>query len=208
MTRVPHKAFNYNEHRGGTAMRFDHFQLQVPDVDAAWRNYAAMGFRTSEYIRTPDGRAFAIFLHRKDASWDFVIVANTGPRLHHVGFITASLTKIFDAGDVAGRSGLGRIAEYGPGTHPGGHGRFVYFRDPDGHRVELVLAPPHHRMDMDSHVPVDFSTVPGAEWHFPAQEKWWAEATEFSATKAKAPDEPFSYRTLEGFLSQQKAAAR
>ena len=208
MTRLPSRAYDYNDHRGGTALRTDHVQLHMADVGRAWDVYAALGFRASEYQRAQDGRIKGVWLHRKDSSWDFVLLENRGPRLHHIGFICPSLQNLFDACDMAGRLGYGRIAERGPGTHLGGHGRFVYFRDPDGHRVELVLPPPHHRMDLESEVAEEIGQAPLPDWCLPPQESWWNDATEFAGLPPIAPQTDPGYLTLETYLDGRRQASR
>ena len=41
--------------------------------------------------------------------------------------------------DCAGNLGFGDSLEHGPGRHGHGHSYYVYLRDPDGHRLELLL---------------------------------------------------------------------
>lgn len=135
-------------HKGGCALRFDHTQLGVPDVLKVCTFYMSIGFMASDYAETPAGDLVAVFLRRKNNPHDLVFGSRKGPQLHHFAYITET-QNLMRAGDVASNLGFGKNVEYGPSRHGQDHASFVYFRDPDGHRVEL-LSHPIQMMDRDS----------------------------------------------------------
>jgi catechol 2,3-dioxygenase len=138
MPAVPRMITRFSAHKGGGAQRLDHFQILTPQVRAACEFYMAAGFRLSEYI-SPAGSSdlFGVFLQRKGNPHDVVFFNGAGPRLHHVAFLAPETHHLLHACDVAGELGFGHEVERGPGRHGPGHAMFVYFRDPDGHRIEL-----------------------------------------------------------------------
>ena len=206
MKRFPRMATKFAEHRGGAGLRFDHYQFHMTDVAAAWSFYTTLGFRTSDYILGDDERPVGIFLHREDIPWDIVIMENVGPRLHHFAYVVASVQDMYRACDLAGQYGYGRQVERGPGTHPGGHGRYVYFRDPDGHRAEIILDAPHHMTDMENEPVRLMPTRGGAEWGLAARRAWYEEATRFAEVGPLAPARPPTPLTLEDYLAAARTA--
>jgi catechol 2,3-dioxygenase len=133
----PGQITNFIAHKGGCAQRIDHYQLLVPDPLKACAFYTGLGFMLTEYIASDDEHVRGVFLQRKGNPHDIVFFAGTGPRLHHFAFLTPEVHHLLRACDIAGSLGYGRDVERGPGRHGPGHALFVYFRDPDGHRVEL-----------------------------------------------------------------------
>jgi len=168
-------------HHGARAQRLDHYQVLVPDVYATARFYSSMGFRVSDYgrhVRT--GKIAGIFMHRKDNPWDIVFMERPGPRFHHVGYIIESLNDVIHACDVAGNLGLADCVEHGPGRHGHMHSYFIYMRDPDGHRVELLL-PAIQIIDIEDS-PEEFAVGPGVNpnlWGFLPPPSWVNEASAF-----------------------------
>ena len=79
------------------------------------------------------------FLHRKNNPWDIVFLTRSGPRFHHGGYVVEAFEDIVRACDVAGNLGFGDRIEHGPGRHGHQHSYYLYIRDPDGHRTELLL---------------------------------------------------------------------
>ena len=140
METRPRLHHSFHAHRGGAARRFDHYQVFVPDVAAAAVLYLSLGFAVADYAFTPDGRVVGAFLHRKNNPHDIVLIEGTGPAVQHFAYVTdhANLMRTADA---AASLGLGHCVEWGPGTHGQGHASFLYLRDPDGHRVELLSHP-------------------------------------------------------------------
>jgi catechol 2,3-dioxygenase len=147
-----------------------------------------------------------VFLQRKGNPHDIVFFKDAGPRLHHVAFTSPETYNILHACDVAGTLGFGAGVERGPGRHGPGHAMFVYFRDPDGHRVELFNT---HYQAMDLEVePVRWDPTDAKRmtpWGLPAQRKWFTQATPFAGVAQSAPAGAPNPMTLERFLSEQRS---
>ena len=139
METRPRMLMQFEAHHGGCPLRLDHVQVLVPDVAAQMRFYMAAGFRLSEYIVSDDeAELLFAFLQRKGNPHDIVFARGEGPRLHHVAFMVPEVHHLMFVCDLCARNGFGAAVEYGPGRHYGpGYARFVYLRDPDGHRIEL-----------------------------------------------------------------------
>jgi catechol 2,3-dioxygenase len=189
-------------HRGAAAARIDHVQAHVRDIVAAAALYAELGFRVSEYASadgTADTAFRSIFLARKGNANDIVLSANLGPRCHHIAYVvhdaSTTLLKVCDL--AAGRGGREQL-EWGPNRHGLGYEQFLYLRDPDGHRVEL-LSHPYQLIDLDDE-PFGWSTsdanVPNL-WGPPAPESWFKIATPFDRIAPEPPEsEPGSAGAL------------
>ena len=82
---------------------------------------------------------------------------------------------------------------------------FVYFRDPDGHRVELFNT--HYQvMDLENE-PVGWDPSDhniSFPWGLPAQRKWFEQATNFVGTPVSEPERKPNPMTLETYLSKQQ----
>jgi len=196
-----------DQHRAGGALRFDHFQILVPDVQAACDFYTTLGFRTSDYVEDETGGLLSAFMHRKDVPWDLVFFSGKGPAMHHFGYVTPNAQDMFRACDIAGLRGYGSAVERGPGRHAMGHVQFVYFRDPDGHRSELLLEAPHYMSDLENEpVRWDAAGVNAKGWGLPAQASWFFETSLFPNTTSKAPPVRRTVMTLESFLQARERA--
>ncbi|MBI1218582.1 MAG: 3,4-dihydroxyphenylacetate 2,3-dioxygenase [Rhodobacteraceae bacterium] len=128
------------DQRGAPALRFDHTQVCVTDVLSACRFYSALGFAVSDYSFTPKQELVSAFMHCKDNPHDIVLASRAGPRLHHFGYVVDPQA-LLRVGDMAANLGMRRQVEYGPSRHGQDHASFVYLRDPDGHRIELLTHP-------------------------------------------------------------------
>lgn len=207
MPAMPRKITAFSEHRGGCALRLDHYQVLTTDVAKAANFYMEAGFRLTEYIApkgTHDLRG--VFLQRKGNPHDIVFFNGTGPRLHHFAFLAAEGQQLLKACDVAGELGYGSTVERGPGRHGPGHAMYVYFRDPDGHRVELFNT--HYQvMDIENEPvawdPTDHNV--SFPWGFPARAAWFQEATNFAGTATSEPAVKPTPMTLEKYLSKPNA---
>jgi len=105
-------------HRGGRALRMDHYQVLVPDVLTAAKFYMDLGFRISDYLVIPGADVvIGTFLYRKNNPWDIVFLHRSGPRFHHCGYVVESLYDIIRGLDTAGNIGFGECIEHGPGRH-------------------------------------------------------------------------------------------
>lgn len=180
-------------HRGGVGLRFDHTQVNVPDVRKAAEFYASFGFLISDYAYTPKGDMVAAFMRRKNNPHDIVFGSRPGPRLHHFAYV-ADANNLMRAGDAAASLGFGRQVEFGPSRHGQDHAPFIYLRDPDGHRVEL-LGHPIQLMDLDS-VPIGRDITRREEfapWGQIAPAAWLADASLFSGEEVQEPVVPRSW---------------
>jgi len=207
MPVMPRMITKFSHHRGGSALRLDHYQIHTPEVRKAAEFYMAAGFRLSEYI-APAGThdLKGVFLQRKGNPHDIVFFYGPGPRLHHFAFLAAEVHNLLRACDIAGELGYGAEVERGPGRHGPGHAMFVYFRDPDGHRVELFNT--HYQvMDIENEPvgwdPSDHNV--SFPWGMPARRSWYEEATLVAGTPVKEPEPKPNPLCLERYLAESKA---
>ena len=207
----PRTQTKVNTHKGAAALRMDHYQVLAPDVAQAAKFYLDLGFRTSDYMCVGEDKIVGIFMYRKDNPHDMVFLQRSGPRFHHYGYMVQEMHQIVRALDIAGNLGFGGNLEHGPGRHGGGHSYYVYLRDPDGHRIELLL-PATQIIDIDDE-PMRYDVTPGRNtnlWGLPPPRSWFDETTPLAGAKITRPvveGEPFS---LEKFLfskAPQAAAA-
>ena len=203
MTVVPRPLTQFHLHKGGSALRLDHYQILVPDVGKACEFYMSAGFWLTEYLSPGNsGELVGVFLARKGNPHDIVFFKEKGPRLHHAAFAAPETFHIMRACDCAGALGFGKCVERGPGRHGPGHALYVYLRDPDGHRVEIFNT---HYQAMDLEVPpvrwdpADPSRV--NPWGLPAQRKWYQEATPFADVNLNEPAVRPNPVTLERYLA-------
>jgi catechol 2,3-dioxygenase len=187
-------------HHGAGALRYDHVQCLVPDVPAAGSFYTEIGFRISDFFvdRPEDVDPLGLFMFRKNNPHDLVLLSRPGPQMHHFGYIVSDVHKLFVALDVAGAVGFASNLERGPGRHGQGHSFYVYFRDPDGHRVE-ILPPPIQIIDLDDE-PQRWHRGNRFTWDFPPPKKWLHEATPFRDTPVREPVKSEKFFSLEDFL--------
>lgn len=170
----------FHEHRGAHIQRLDHFNLHVPDVEAAFPVWRARGFRCSEFISTdpPDERLWAVWLYRKPDVHDVALMNGRGPRLHHVGFWVAESQSVLRACDILAAAGEAARIERGPGRHGVSNAFFLYTRDPDGHRIELYTSD-YYTGDPDL-VPLRWSATDpqrGTFWGHRAPASWFEESS-------------------------------
>ena len=207
MNAMPRNVVKFKNHHAACPQRIDHFQLIVPDVQAECDFYAALGFKLSEYVAM-DGTddLLFVFMQRKGNPHDIVFANGPGPRLHHAAFSVPEAYHVIHACDVAGSHGFGDNLEHGPGRHGPGHALFVYFRDPDGHRIELFNT--HYQtMDIDDKpVRWDASYMRNRPWGLPPRRKWHEEASLFSGVPLRQPAKPGNPMTLERFLADAGGA--
>lgn len=202
MDAMPRNVVQFRNQRAACPQRIDHFQLHVTDVQRQCDFYAALGFRLAEYVAIDgtDDLVF-VFMQRKGNPHDIVFAGGPGPRLHHVAFSIPDAHHLIHACDMAGAYGFGENLEFGPGRHGPGHALFVYFRDPDGHRIELFNT---HYQTMDScDAPVrwEASNLRNRPWGLPARRSWHEEASRFAGVEVAPPAKPGNPMTLERYLA-------
>jgi catechol 2,3-dioxygenase len=206
MPVMPRQITQFNLHKGGCPQRIDHYQLLTPNVRKACEFYMDIGFRLSEYIAPDDDALSGAFLQRKGNPHDVVFFNGPGPQLHHVAYFAQEGANLLRACDIAGALGFGSHVERGPGRHGPGHAMFVYFRDPDGHRIELFNT--HYQvMDIENE-PVRWDPSDknvSFPWGLPAQRSWFEEATPFEGRKVERPTVMPNPLTLDRFLSSKES---
>ena len=129
----------YDLRRGAEVARLDHFNIVVPDVQAAYEYYRSLGFGLSETIED-DQTLYAAWMFRKQTVHDVAFTGGAGPRVHHLGFFAHESHQVLRTCDILGSlHEEGRI-ERGPGRHGVSNAFYGYLRDPDGHRVEIYTS--------------------------------------------------------------------
>jgi catechol 2,3-dioxygenase len=182
MDLMPRMIMQFDRFRGACPQRLDHFQVHSQDVEVSMAFYMRMGFRLSEYI-VADGEDDIVFafLQRKGNPHDIVFTKGSGPRLHHFAFVAPEVHHLMDVCDLCARNGFGASVEYGPGRHFGpGLARFVYLRDPDGHRVEFFNT--HYQTIDIEEEPVRWrmsDVFKSGRWGPPPPTSWLTQASEF-----------------------------
>ena len=235
MPTRPRMHTKIHTHRGAGALRMDHYQVLVPDVLSAAKFYMDLGFRISDYICIEGSEhVVGTFLHRKNNPWDIVLLTRSGPRFHHGGYVIEALEDMIRACDVAGNlgdfpfrifktdhfvsigansvdealAGFADRIEHGPGRHGHQHSYYLYVRDPDGHRTELLL-PGIQVIDIDDE-PVRCPVSPKANsnlWGLPAPRTWVEEATNFSGVEIRRPPVEGEPMTAEKYLAARTPEA-
>jgi catechol 2,3-dioxygenase len=202
LAHQPRRDMQVQLHKGGACRRFDHYQITVPDVQKAAVFYASLGFRIASYLTLED-EPVGVFLHVKNTPYDVVFLKRDGPALHHFGYILPDLQSMLRACDTLGELGWGDNVEFGPGKHSLGHSYYVYLRDPDGHRVELLLPPIVYMDGDDPPTTFDVGSVksPQVAWGLPPRRSWLAHASRFLDCEVAHPDRSGDGMTLEDYLS-------
>jgi len=189
--------------KGGAGLRFDHVQVLAPNVSEASRFYLDLGFRISDYFvdQEHDTTPLGIFMYRKNNPHDIVFLTRPGPVFHHFAYIVADSTFLFRALDTAGNIGFASSLERGPARHGEGHALYVYFRDPDGHRVE-IMSPPIQMGDAED-IPMRWHRGNRHSWEQPAPKSWLYEATKFEGVPVQGHGVGHGLRNLEDFLASK-----
>jgi catechol 2,3-dioxygenase-like lactoylglutathione lyase family enzyme len=129
----------YDLRRGAEVARMDHFNIVVPDVQAAYEYYTSLGFGLSETIEDAQ-TLYAAWMFRKQTVHDVAFTGGAGPRLHHLGFFAHETHQVLRNCDILGSLHSEGHIERGPGRHGVSNAFYVYLRDPDGHRVEIYTS--------------------------------------------------------------------
>lgn len=110
---------------------------------------------------------------------------------------------LINAADTAAAMGFSKSVERGPGRHGISNALFMYFRDPDGHRVELFT---DHYMAIDS----DFEVIrwdpkdpaKAQTWGLPGTRRYYTEAAPFAGSDIRQPASAGAILTLEDYLAE------
>jgi catechol 2,3-dioxygenase len=180
METRPRLFHHVEAYRGASLQRLDHVQILTPKVQESLEFYTEMGFRLSEYVVHQGGEdLMMVFLQRKGNPHDIVFTDSPGPRIHHLAYTVPDTQYLMTAADHFVRAGLADNVEFGPARHfSPGLARFLYVRDPDGHRVEMF--PTHYQTIDIEDEPLRWE-VPNfliGGWQTPPK-RWLEEATEF-----------------------------
>ena len=198
-----HDKFQY--HRGGHPRVLDHFQMPCQNVAKATEFYTQLGFRISEYTDSDDGsQLWGTWLQRKGNPHDIVFTAGKGPSLHHFAMQSKGASTIMHICDVVGSMGLEDIIDRQPSRHGIGNAMFVYFRDPDGHRMEFYDA--HYQMIDIDHEPMRWplsNTKRSSIWGVPASRRWYFETSPFTNVPLQDSEFPSEPMTLERYVSER-----
>lgn len=186
METRPRLFHHVEKYRGAAAQRLDHVQVLTPNVPGALDFYNGMGFRLSEYVAA-EGRdePVFVFLQRKGNPHDIVFARSDGPRLHHFAYSVSETSFLYTTAELLVRLGQAERVEFGPARHfSPGLARFLYLRDPDGHRVELF--PGHYQtIDIeDEPIRWEIKDFLIGGWETPPQ-RWYDEATRFAGIDVK-----------------------
>ncbi|WP_299951178.1 3,4-dihydroxyphenylacetate 2,3-dioxygenase [uncultured Ruegeria sp.] len=203
MDQTENRMQRFHTHAGGRLAFLDHVQIACHDVAGAYQWYNDLGFRLTEYT-AKDGtdEMWGVWLKRKNNTQDVVFGNGPGPRLHHFAFHTPEISSIIHAADVMASLDLAGSMDRAPGRHGIGNAFFIYFRDPDGHRVEIFSS--HYNVIDIDHAPKRWEltdTRRSQLWGFPAPRKWFMEASAFEGVAVKDPLVNAPPVTLEDFLA-------
>jgi catechol 2,3-dioxygenase len=195
MPADPRRTVRFDQLKGAAPARIDHVQVHAADIVVASDFYLELGFRISEYASedgTLNSPLRSIFLARKGNANDIVLLRNEGPRLHHVAYVVHDAsTTLMRVCDVAAAMGTSHSVEWGPGRHGLGNEQFLYLRDPDGHRVEL-LSHPYQLIDPEDECYGWSTDNPGIAhlWGPGAPDSWRRQASPFRGIETRLPVSP------------------
>lgn len=193
MTSVERRLQRYADYRGCQPQRLDHVNLFTRSVQASHDFWVGeLGFRTTEYTETDDGRdppeLWAIWMHRKGNVHDVAFTNGKGPRLHHVAYWVPTAQQIIHLCDVLSTTGYLDTMERGPGRHGISNAFFLYLRDPDGHRVEIYTSD-YLTVDPDFE-PIRWGLRDPQRqtlWGAPAPASWFEEGSVFDGVSVDEP---------------------
>ncbi|WP_050418934.1 3,4-dihydroxyphenylacetate 2,3-dioxygenase [Bradyrhizobium tropiciagri] len=204
MDVVPRRVQEFHRFRGGSPQRLDHFQVATHDVRCASEFYCDLGFRVAEYTAAEASNdLWGTWLERKGNTHDLVFTNGRGPRLHHFAYTTPDAQTLIHACDVSGSLQAGDIIDRGPGRHGISNALFVYFRDPDQHRIELFTT--HYQFIDVEAPPIRWEiTDPRRSqlWGLPASRRWFFEASPFEGCPVREPLLAADPPTLEAYLAR------
>ena len=154
-------------------LSFSHFGFFVRDLERMADFYSrVLGFAISDRgeLDTPHGKVSLVFLTRDARDHHQIVLASGRPESLPFNPINQIS---FRVQDFAGLRELHRaiqgeaVSEISPVSH--GNALSVYFKDPEGNRIELFVDTPWY-VDQPMRIPMDMSLSDEALWQ-------WAEAT-------------------------------
>jgi catechol 2,3-dioxygenase len=124
---------------GGGPVPIEHVTLTCDDVErTASFMIEQLGLRLTESVQPPGEPWFNAFLRCRDRHHDVAFFASEDgdvPGLNHFCFAVPSVEHLVRVADLV--SGHGICLDASPGRHVNGNNVFIYFKDPDGNRVEV-----------------------------------------------------------------------
>jgi catechol-2,3-dioxygenase len=155
-------------------LSFSHFGFFVRDIERMAEFYTRLlGFAISDRgeLDTPRGKVAFVFLTRDPREHHQIVLASGRP--DELAFNAINQIS-FRMQDFAGLREMHRalqsekgVSEIAPVSH--GNALSVYFRDPEGNRIELFVDTPWY-VDQPMRIPMDMSLSDAALWK-------WAEET-------------------------------
>ncbi|MGQ0652862.1 MAG: VOC family protein [Betaproteobacteria bacterium] len=155
------------------ALTFSHFGFYVRDLAVMEAFYTGvLGFTVSDRgeLDTPGGRVSIVFLTRDPRDHHQIILATGRPAGEHFN----SINQIsFRMADFAGLREMYRLiqreelTEISPVSH--GNALSVYFRDPEGNRVEIFVDTPWY-VNQPLRIPMDMSKSDAEIWDWVAKQ--------------------------------------
>lgn len=115
--------------------RLDHVVIgaEVPDEAVRFLT-SVLGFRVSEQVLDPEGRAVASFLCRTNTAHDIAVAQGPEGRYHHAAFALEDRQDVRRAAEAVALAST--PVEVPPSQHGITRGYTTYFRDPAGNRLE------------------------------------------------------------------------
>lgn len=151
------------------ALSFSHIGIYVRDLERMADFYSrVLGFAVSDRgeLDTPHGRVSLVFLTRDPRDHHQIVLASGRP--DSLPFNPINQIS-FRVQDFAGLRELHRaiqsepVSEVSPVSH--GNALSVYFRDPEGNRIELFVDTPWY-VDQPMRIPMDLSLPDQALWQW------------------------------------------
>jgi catechol-2,3-dioxygenase len=151
------------------ALSFSHIGIYVRDLERMADFYSrVLGFAVSDRgeLDTPHGKVSLVFLTRDPRDHHQIVLASGRPDSLPFNLINQIS---FRVQDFAGLRELHRaiqsepVSEISPVSH--GNALSVYFKDPEGNRIELFVDTPWY-VDQPMRIPMDMSLSDQALWQW------------------------------------------
>ena len=155
------------------ALSFSHFGFYVRDLKAMEDFYTrVLGFAVSDRgeLDTPGGRMSIVFLTRDPRDHHQITLATGRPPGEHfnpinqISFRMADFAGLREMYDMLQHE---KVTDISPVSH--GNALSVYFRDPEGNRVELFVDTPWY-VNQPLRIPMDMSRSDAEIWDWVAKQ--------------------------------------